>query len=553
MRDTSTWCQSICKNLRLSIELQEHVPLNLEGSIRNKELKRLARLIADVELGLTLVEQIAPGELATSVSAILSGYRYSVQQLEDDSIWRTVQIARFYLVRIKGRHWERAVEEYIKLPQVIRIYSLNAVNSVPRLISSSKAISRTQVYQQTLTQTPKHKHWIVNLATVGRWFCKVSSLENSPVEVPIDIPTAVAEISKTSSKVLLKRIRKNQNPPAIVTWDRLLQTAQEMEQKYHKGNWYKRLNQITLKLYDEEKSNDFQPGTELTFEQLMHVVGLLNVGKSTLLEVLTYHFALQGYRCALVVNDVATAVRTASMFWHQLGIEATPILGERDRNEHLKKVHESLLADEIAEEAEEINHGGVHFAWRWFSPVCPLLALVQSEEKWEFGQEPCHSLYQQTSQKNKDSSDEDADGIEENKDYYTCPMYYKCPRHQLERDIASAKIWILTPASFIHTRVPRQVFQEKITFAEAVYRECHFLFVDEADRVQVQLDDAFAPAEVLVDATDAAYLNKVGRYTGGIYQSARDQMAADRLVAWLSAQYYIQNATNRIYNPIRFS
>ena len=281
----------------------------------------------------------------------------------------------------------------------------------------------------------------------------------------------------------------------------------------------------------------------------IQLVGLLNVGKSKLLEVLTYHFAKQGNRCALIVNDVVTAVRTAAIFWHHLGIEAAPVLGQ-DRQTQLKQVHETILV----EEGEEITQGGIHFASRWFSPVCPLLALVQSEDIWEFGKEPCHSLYQKKSPQqvnNVDANeDEDENGGEDRKEYFTCPLYYKCPRHQLEQDIAIAKIWVLTPASFIQTRVPRQVFREKITFAEAVYRECKFLFVDEADRVQIQFDDAFAPNDVLVDASEQAYLNKVGRYTSSIYHSARDRMAADRVVAWLSAQYYVQNVTNRIYNRL---
>jgi len=543
MRNVSRWCQGICKALRESTALQEYVTLNLSDKIRQREIKRLARLIADVELGLTLLEQVATGEPATSVSALLSGYRYAVQQLETDSSWQMTQIARFYLVRIKGKQWERAVEEYLKLPQVIRVYSLEAVNSVPRLIPSSTAHNRSQVYRQTLNQTPEHKKWTINLATEGRWFCKISKGGHSPVEVPIDIPAAVATIA-LSPQVSLLHTRNAHNPPATVTWSELLQTAQEMDRKFPKGNWYTRLARIALLLYDAE-SDDFQAGNDLKLDQLIHIVGLLNVGKSSLLEVLTYLFASRGYRCALVVNDVVTAVRTASMFWHKLGIEAAPVMGERDRQKQLEKVYETIFI----EEGEEIAQGGVHPALRWFSPVCPLLALVQSEVKWAFGQEPCHTLYREKSQVRNGDFDLD-DGDEEDKKVYTCPLYYRCPRHQLERDIATAKIWVLTPASFIHTRVPRQVFESKLTFAEAVYRECDFLFVDEADRVQVQFDDAFAPEEVLVDASEDAYLNKLGQYAGGIYQSAREQMVADRLVAWLSAQYYAQNATNRIYNRL---
>ncbi len=86
MRNVSSWCQGICKALRESTALQEYVTLSLSDKIRVREIKRLARLIAEVELGLTLLGQVAPGEPATSVSALLSGYRYGVQQLESIAV-----------------------------------------------------------------------------------------------------------------------------------------------------------------------------------------------------------------------------------------------------------------------------------------------------------------------------------------------------------------------------------------------------------------------------------------------------------------------------------
>ncbi len=255
-----------------------------------------------------------------------------------------------------------------------------------------------------------------------------------------------------------------------------------------------------------------------------------------------------------MVNDVATAVRLASLFCHKLGIPAAPVLGSK-RQEQLAKVYKPILKSE----GKEVTKGGMHPAWRWFSQVCPLLALVQSEDKWEFGNEPCHKLYQKVLvTDNDDSDDED---LQESDKKYTCPLYYKCPRHHLEHDIATASVWIFTPASFIHTRVPRQGFEQDLIFAEAVYRECKYLFVDaeavyreckylfvdEADRVQIQFDEEFAPDEVLVDGSGNSFLNKLGLNSATIYNSDRSDMAGDRFVAWTSAHYHTQNATNRIY------
>ena len=533
MRDISKWGKQLREALRNSEDLKAYVADTLpteDAKAQSRESKRLAQLIAEVELGLTLLKEIAPEDPATSVSALLLGYRFPVEALSRDENWLLVQKARFYLVRRKGNQWERSLSEYINLPEIIRIFNLTNLSDVPQLIPSSTYPRRLQLYRQTLSTTPRHKNQKVKLATSGYWYAKISHKGHAPIEVPINIPEAVANLAP-SPQVSLHHTRNKNNPSHTVTLEKLLLCAQEMDDKLAESgqeaeNYHARLQGIDWRLYDAA-TDDFHPGTQLKLEQLVNIVGLLNVGKSTLLEVLTYLLAKQEYRCALIINDVVASVRLASLFRYGLGIPAAPVLGS-ERSQHLEKVYDPILANE----GEEITQGAMHPAWRWFSQICPLLALVPSEDKWEFGDEPCHNLYQKVIATNKDDEidDEDLENWEEGEteDKYTCPLYYKCPRHQLERDIATAKVWVLTPSSFIHTRVPRQVFEQKLTFAEAVYRECDFLFVDEADRVQVQLDEAFAPDEVLVDASGNSLLNKLGlKFATAIYNSDRRSMAAE--------------------------
>lgn len=553
MRDTSKWRKKLCKALCDSDDLKEYVASSLPSAnqpVQNSEVARLAQLVAEVELGLTLLQEVASAEPATSVEALLKGYRFPVEQLQSNNSWQLIQNARFYLIRRKGRQWLRVLQQYINLPEIIRIYNLENASSVPQLIPSSTYPNRLQaVYLPTLLTTPQHQSRKVKLATMGRWYAEISHQGNSPVEIPIDIPDAVANIAR-SQTVFLHRTRTNKhNPPLTVTFEELLLAAQEIDGKLSElerspQNYHFRLQRLTCLLYDPNSDN-FCPGTTLKLEELIHIVGLLNVGKSTLLEIIIYYLAKHGYRCALLVNDVATAVRIASMFAHQLGIPAAPVLGSK-RQEHLEKVYEPILKSE----GKEVTEGGMHPAWRWFSPVCPLWALVRSEDKWEFGHEPCHSLYQKVPVATINNSD-DEDVEERESKEYTCPLYYKCPRHQLEKDIATALVWVLTPASFIHTRVPRQIFEHDLTFAEAVYRECNFLFVDEADRVQVQFDEAFAPDEVLVDASGNSFLNRLGLiFANTIYNSDRSNMAASLLATGKRANDYAQIATDLIYNRL---
>ncbi len=78
-RNTSSWCQNLRETLRESEDLQAYVSNSLryaDEQTRNKAVKRLARLITNVELGLTLLKEVAPQDPAISVAALLKGYQY---------------------------------------------------------------------------------------------------------------------------------------------------------------------------------------------------------------------------------------------------------------------------------------------------------------------------------------------------------------------------------------------------------------------------------------------------------------------------------------------
>ena len=549
MRNTSFWSEKLRKALRNSEELEQYVADTLfdeDLKFRKKEIARLAQLIVYIELGLTLLREIAPSESADAVSSLLSGYRFPVASLQSEENWRKVQIARFYLIRLKGELWEQSLEEYIRLPEGLKIFQLSNVNDVAELNRYTTICPNrhNEYYLAALTKTPPHSLQKIKLASEGSWYAKISVEGNSPEEVPIYIPASVNDIA-TNNLVYFHRTRQTTNPSCTVTRTELLQAARAMDRCLEeKGqppqNYHQRLSEVIFRLYDSE-SNDFQIGERIPLDTLIHIVGLLNVGKTLFLQVTIYFLAQQGYRCALVVDNVVSQVRLASLFWFGLDIPAVPIMGN-DRAGHLQKVYEPVLLNQ----GEEIYKGGIHPAHRWFSSVCPLLGLVKSETRWKFGDEPCHKLYQKDFvAREKDDKDIEIEE-EENEEFFTCPFYCVCPRHQLEKDTAQAMVWVLTPASLIHSRVPRQVFDINIRFTEAVYRECNYLFTDETDRVQVQLDEDFAPDEVLVDNSPTGLLNKLGSNINQIYRSNRTSMTADLFESWTNAQYDVQKAINKI-------
>lgn len=547
MRDLSKWSKKLRDKLKKSDDLQEYLDysLSFNQDLKKREISRLTQLITEVELGLTLLKTIANNEPAESVSALLFGYRFPFAPFTNENHFKLIQNARFYLIRRKGRKWKDELEEYLKLPQSLRLFSVDEKTNIPQLNNCTIEPQRFKFYQNMLTITPPHKEIKVNLASSDNWYVKISVKGNQPQEIPLNIPQIVTDICQPQNTPL-KTTKKLENSVYSITLEQLKETAQIMDNllaqnQQQPENYVTRLNNLEWKIYNES-NNQFEESTVFNIEQLVHIVGLLNVGKSTLLEILIYHLASHGYRCGLIVNDVVTSVRLASLFWFGLNIPSAPILGS-DRSGHLKKVYEPLFK----ELGEDITQGGSHPARRWFSEICPLLSLVKGENIWEFGQEPCHQLYQKKSTNELEKIDDliEIEDLEET-GYSTCPFYYQCPHHQLEKDIANSLIWILTPASLIHSRVPKQVFKENIRFAEAVYRECDFLFIDEVDRVQVQLDEAFAPGQTLVDNSSNAFLNKLGLNFSEIYKSNRSSLSAHILAEASKAENYIQSATNLI-------
>ena len=226
MRNIAQWGKELRAALRKSDELREYVAMvfpDLPTKKQSKLIRQFAELITEVELGLTLLKELAPNDPATSVSALLRGYRFRVECLLDEENWLKTQRARFYLIRRKGRQWERSLAEYIKLPETIRTFELNEPKDVPRLIPSTVYPRRQKLYLKPLSLAPPHKQQKIQLATAGTWYAKSSQKGNSHIEIPISIPEKIASIAP-SPTLTFKGNRKAKNPSHTVTLKELKET-----------------------------------------------------------------------------------------------------------------------------------------------------------------------------------------------------------------------------------------------------------------------------------------------------------------------------------------
>lgn len=113
MRDQSHWYQPLVKHLDRAWPE--------DGAVRPSELCR-------VELGLSLLEEVAPSESVMALCAFMTGYPYlNARRANVDARARQmVGTARHLLLHYKNRQdWARALDAYISLPERVRGYNVD--------------------------------------------------------------------------------------------------------------------------------------------------------------------------------------------------------------------------------------------------------------------------------------------------------------------------------------------------------------------------------------------------------------------------------------------
>jgi hypothetical protein len=112
----------------------------------------------------------------------------------------------------------------------------------------------------------------------------------------------------------------------------------------------------------------------------------------------------------------------------------------------------------------------------------------------------------------------------------------------------TARVWVATPASLVSTLVPSPLNSEQLRYAELVYRNSDLVLVDEADLVQVNLDTAFSPAQVLAGPAPDAWLDRVlPRALEVLTGNNRRRLRDSEVSAWMSAARTALQALDRVY------
>jgi len=434
MRNTYSWKQGIIKQLRPQW---------------THDASLSPQACCDVELGLYALLRLLPGEQANALWVLLMGYPFKLPQAAhwSEQERRMRQVLRYLLSHYKSYHgWRRAVERYSHLPARLRLYDIQQDG---RILSQADKVSigsnRERIYGQVLSQQVPFARDTVRMAGAGRYVCAGGKL-TAEVIFPEDLVRACAARSSRGHDLQIKQQRQ----PVNVTFQELLDTARWMDEETGRrqlppASWYNRLKRVQLEMFDERGEN-LSAATALAWEGMLHLVGMVSSGKSTLMDVLAVWAARKGLRVTIVVGDVVSALNRAQLFV-QLGIRAAPILGASNRERHTNRLHRILHAERPLRPLYQD-----HVGFRWLSTACPLDGLRDSDQVFALGRQPCLTLTAAKADRSGTAAAEGEGTEEECIRLYACPLFSACPYHQAQRDLVDADIWIATPASLIYSR-----------------------------------------------------------------------------------------------------
>ncbi|MDR3079324.1 MAG: hypothetical protein LBV60_00075 [Streptomyces sp.] len=530
-------------------------------------------LLCQVELALRLMETVAPGHSADGAWTLIGGYGARFARAVKLPIGPTettaLGAARHLLWPLRrGRMWRQSLDAYLDLPERLRAYGVSEAGGPAHRLPLRVAADRFTAYDGALAHLPAFATKPLPQAEAGRH----RFLDRHHRRVSVMIPDGL--VREPSAGHPLGTSRPATAAPLDVPLAELDEVARWMDAEEKRrglrpGNWEARLAHLELETRGTN-APAFEESKTLRLDQLTHLVGMVGAGKSTLMALVAVWAHQKGLRITLVVGDVAEQLALTEMFG-ALDLRAAVVQGGTTRLQHAQRLHRRLAA---RGEHSLLAHTGTVFSH--LSTACPLDALraLEAAEPLRYSDAPCGGLHpvqereaggsvpEPTAQsavralerargaagpqgRPADRSDEDELGTP-----HGCPMWSLCPRHASSRDLVTALIWVANPASLVQTGVPRQLNEERLRYLELSVLRSDIVIVDEADRVQMQLDQMFAPSATLVTNTSVAdsWLDQLQTHEiGELARQGRIQLSDRDVERWSAALDVVGSAADRLY------
>ncbi|MEO3976479.1 hypothetical protein [Streptomyces sp. CAU 1734] len=562
MRDRSDWYQRLAKDLKpWPQEFRSVKPA----------------LLCQVELGLRLLETLGPGRAADGVWVLLGGYPFAstagLVNTPGDQL--ALMAARHLLWPMRRRRlWQQSLESYRRLPEELRGYRVPDGGGPARRVAPPVAAHRFGVYDTALGRIPDFAKKPLPQAGEGSHRFK-EQRRYSAVTVPAEF---VLPPARGHDLAAPRPGGPLEVPLAELDEAAAWMDAEEQRLGRRPGQWRERLARLELDVRTAD-GTEFERAEALPLDGLTHLVGMVGAGKSTLMTVLAVWAQRRKLRITLVVGDVAEQLSLTQLL-QGLGLPAAIVQGGTTRPKHTQRLHRRLAA---RGERSLLDHTDGAFAH--LSTACPLdgLRALETAEPLRFTDAPCGSLH--PVDRPADDPDQREDGrahtarvIEELRrargarpdggpagstgpepgetgdteptgNPHACPLWSACPRHSSSRELVEALIWVANPSSLVQTAVPRQLNAERLRYLELACLRSDIVVVDEADRVQMQLDQMFAPTATLVTTGfSESWLDRLQTHEiAELSRQGRLQLSDQDVERWSAALDVVGSAADRLY------
>ncbi|MDI3384618.1 hypothetical protein QIS99_00030 [Streptomyces sp. B-S-A8] len=451
-------------------------------------LESLRRAIA-VEFGLYALSMWAPETAARDGWALLKGYDFRPHSALG---FRTNSSVRWLIGELKkDQDWHEALEQYEAFPEHLRLYTIkdSARPAVRRELTHAR--DRVDAYAKALSGPPKHQLQSIDLAEPDVVYRFTVNGEEHRLQIPRWL---IPEVQRGHGEGRKRR-------GITLTWSALMKTAASMDSsdasQGRSNNWHGRVCDLQLRL---RKSGRLRPARRLTIEDMVHLVGMPAVGKTTLLTVFAVWAARRRHTLTLVLGDVIAVLNMVEDLNRYVADSAAPILGASTRGQHLRQLHRP----------PDVRTRGLQLLQddrlRWVSTACPAQGLLADlSSPLPLGAAPCHGQLELVAQpKEKPDSGQPKEPAKSG-----CPLFFSCGRHEAARALVKAPIWVATAQSLLHCRVPPQLTDKSQRYLELAWGRSDAFAFDEADRVQIQLDQIFSPSQTLAGPSKDAWLDEV--------------------------------------------
>jgi hypothetical protein len=481
----------------------------------------------------------------SEIDVLLRAARYHLEPMHRRAVWSSALLA--YLRRT--RRWHRLYDfpESLETP---------ATKEQPSL-----AADRTVVYDYLLTTDAPFVERRLKIAEPGEHRFQGRQIRVQSVTVPEGLPKP----DKRGMNLGLRADRTPFDEPIEALEEtasrmaELDQTAVPGEFEKKPDDWEGRFQSMDLFVRHAE-TDRFECAERLVIDGLLNLIGIPGVGKSTLRDILTAHAVAElGQHVVIVVGDVAEALRTVERFnrlrkaAEQLRddsrfagfarLRAAPLIGITTREQHLERLHRRVSR---RYPLPMLQHDP---AFAFLSTACPLSALRGAEAgaPLPYREAPCIGL-KPVKPTPDGAPPPDDPALAMAKVSHGCPLWSHCPRHDTERELRDATVWVTTPEALASASLPRHLNPERLRYLELACRRSDLIIVDEADQAQIRLDRVFAPTATLYKPGTDSWLDELLRHNvAELAREGRIQLSDAVVKQWTAALDMVSASANRIY------